>query len=117
MEYVPDQIALMTGAQANVPLMRKHTADILHGTNTPYHFATFQKYGLLAPHYAQESFSSDGHLSHLKCRNEISFLSCVRLHLGLYTNTFYTKKCHRLSHKVRNTSTLSYFVKFNCRQM
>jgi len=48
--HSPDRNVLLTRAHdsvhrlSNLPLMRKHTADILRGSDIPNHFATFLKY-------------------------------------------------------------------------
>ena len=73
-------------SHANVPLMRKHAADILHGTDMPDHFATFLNMDRSSSISHKRTSPVTGGPSHFKCRYmKSTFLSRVKFHLGLHT--------------------------------
>ena len=86
---VPGQIMELIISQANVRLMRKHTADILHGTN-PFPNMDYSP-SIFHVRYSQCP-------SHLKCRYGINFLPCVKLDLGLHTMVCSTLKVSKARH-------------------
>ena len=85
----PHQIMELIISQANVLLMRKHTADILHGTN-PFPNMDYSP-SIFHVRYSQCP-------SHLKCRYGINFLPCVKLDLGLHTMVYSTLKVSKARH-------------------